>query len=156
MTRISRMNRWTIALSFGTLGLYHILRTTFTTSAIPATGELSHMKKLACLLTLVVLPCTTTTKADELAKGFKNPPDAARSHTFWMWMNGNVTKEGITVDLEAMKGVGIGGVLLFLLEGHLTESVPVYIDQPVYHLTPEWFAMLRHSAAPSRCAWSNR
>ncbi len=31
----------------------------------------------------------------------------------WFWMNGNVTKEGITLDLEAMKSAGIGGIFNF-------------------------------------------
>jgi hypothetical protein len=84
---------------------------------------------------------------DDLAKGFKAPPDAARPQTFWHWMNGNVTKEGITADLEAMKEAGIGGVFQFQVEGKVTESTPVYLDQPVRQLTPEWFAMLRHAAA---------
>ena len=46
--------------------------------------------------------------AERLADRFKSPFDSARPQTFWHWMNGNITKEGITVDLEAMKGAGIG------------------------------------------------
>ena len=42
---------------------------------------------------------------------------------------------------------GIGGVFLFIIEGRVTESVPVYVEKPIRHLTPEWFAMLRHAAA---------
>jgi hypothetical protein len=85
--------------------------------------------------------------AGNLDKGFKNPPESSRPQTFWHWMNGNVTKEGITADLEAMKEAGIGGVMLFIIEGQITESVPVYIDKPVRHLTPEWFSMIRHAAS---------
>ena len=48
-----------------------------------------------------------------LAQGFVDPPDSARPHTWWHWMNGMVTKEGITADLEAMKRVGIGGAEIF-------------------------------------------
>jgi hypothetical protein len=91
--------------------------------------------------------CLAAAGADELADGFGNPPDSARPYTFWHWMNGNVSEEGITADLEAMKDTGIGGVFLFVVEGKVTESVPVYIDKPVRHLTPEWFAMLRHAAS---------
>jgi hypothetical protein len=80
-------------------------------------------------------------------QGFSSPPDPARPQTFWHWMNGNVTKEGITADLEAMKEAGIGGVFLYLIEGgKIAESVPVYVENPIYHLTPEWFAMVRHAA----------
>ncbi|MCL5097500.1 MAG: discoidin domain-containing protein [Candidatus Omnitrophica bacterium] len=90
---------------------------------------------------------TIAVRADELADGFVHPPDSSRPQTFWHWMNGNVSREGITADLEAMKKAGIGGVFLFVIEGQLTESVPVYLDKPVRHLTPEWFAMVRHAAA---------
>jgi hypothetical protein len=51
--------------------------------------------------------------AAPLLDGFRNPPDSARPEVWWHWMNGNVTREGITADLEAMKRVGIGGVQIF-------------------------------------------
>jgi hypothetical protein len=47
-----------------------------------------------------------------LDKGFASPPDSARPWVYWFWLNGNITREGITADLEAMKRVGIGGVLI--------------------------------------------
>ncbi|PYQ18526.1 MAG: hypothetical protein DMF79_14740, partial [Acidobacteria bacterium] len=43
---------------------------------------------------------------DALAQGFKSPPDSAKPRVWWHWLNGNVTKEGITADLEWMKRVG--------------------------------------------------
>ena len=33
---------------------------------------------------------------DELACGFKQPPESARTGIFWFWINGNITREGIT------------------------------------------------------------
>ncbi len=50
--------------------------------------------------------------AAPLAEGFAQPPDSARPWVYWFWCNGNVTKAGITADLEAMQRVGIGGVLM--------------------------------------------
>ena len=44
---------------------------------------------------------------DALRVGFANPPASAHPQTWWHWMNGNVTREGITADLEAMHRVGI-------------------------------------------------
>ena len=35
-----------------------------------------------------------------LERGFRTPPEAAKPRVWWHWMNGNVTKEGITADLE--------------------------------------------------------
>ena len=51
--------------------------------------------------------------ADSLADRFRTPPDDARPQVWWHWMNGNVTKEGITADLEAMAAIGIGGAHIF-------------------------------------------
>lgn len=50
---------------------------------------------------------------EDLEKYFIDAPDSARPWVFYMWMNGNITKEGITLDLEAMKRMGIGGAICF-------------------------------------------
>ena len=47
-----------------------------------------------------------------LKEQFLNPPDEAKPWVYWFWMDGNVTREGITADLEAMDRVGIGGALM--------------------------------------------
>ncbi|MFM7182838.1 MAG: glycosyl hydrolase [Verrucomicrobiales bacterium] len=39
---------------------------------------------------------------------FRNPAPDTRPGCYWYWINDNVTKEGITRDLEAMAKVGIG------------------------------------------------
>jgi len=55
----------------------------------------------------------TLLQAQTLEKSFKSPPDSAKPYTWWHWVNGNVSKKGITKDLEAMKAVGLGGFVLF-------------------------------------------
>src|SRR5690349_5622858 len=45
---------------------------------------------------------------DVLEKDFASPPDATKPRCYWYWMDGNITTNGITKDLEAMKRVGIG------------------------------------------------
>jgi hypothetical protein len=47
-----------------------------------------------------------------IGKAFRSPPNSARPWVYWMWMSSNVTRKGITADLESMKRVGIGGVLI--------------------------------------------
>ena len=55
--------------------------------------------------------------------GFTNP--SARPHTWWHWMNCNVSRADITADLEAMKRAGIGGAQLFHVDvGLPAEPVP--------------------------------
>ena len=49
--------------------------------------------------------------ADSLVAGFMNPPDSARPGVYWYFMDGNLSREGMTRDLEAMKAVGLGHVL---------------------------------------------
>ena len=49
--------------------------------------------------------------ADELATGFLKPPPSARPWVYWFPLDGNISSNGITADLEAMARVGIGGVL---------------------------------------------
>jgi hypothetical protein len=77
---------------------------------------------------------------DDLAPGFLHPPAAAKPHTWWHWMNGNVTKEGITADLEAMKRIGLGGAQIF----NVSESIPA---GPVDYNSPQWRAMVKHAAS---------
>ena len=48
---------------------------------------------------------------------FERPPDSARPWTWWHWINGNLTKEGITADLEAMQRIGLGGAQILTVAG---------------------------------------
>jgi len=80
---------------------------------------------------------------DALERGFKEPPDSAKPRVWWHWMDGNVTKEGITLDLEWMKRVGIGGVQMF----DANIGVAQYVDKRIVFMTPEWKDALHHAAA---------
>src|SRR5579862_4816783 len=89
-------------------------------------------------LVLCLALCFTVSAApipnDPLASGFQSPPPSARPQTWWHWMNGNITKEGITADLEAMQRVGIGGAEIF----NAGEGIPA---GPVKFNSPEWHEM---------------
>ena len=67
----------------------------------------------------------------DLEADFKNPPVSAKPHTWWHWMNGNVTKAGIKADLEAMAAAGVGGVQCFNV-GQMPRG-------PVDYATDEWY-----------------
>lgn len=66
-----------------------------------------------------------------LEDGFRDPPAVARPHTWWHWMNGNVSRAGITADLEAMKAAGLGGAQIF----NPSENIP---EGPVAYNSPQW------------------
>jgi hypothetical protein len=48
-----------------------------------------------------------------LERGFVQPPDVAKPHAYWLWLNGHVDLPSATRELRAMKESGISGVLLF-------------------------------------------
>jgi hypothetical protein len=80
---------------------------------------------------------------DSLARAFANPPDAAKPRTWWHWTQSNVTKDGITKDLEWMKRVGIGGVQL----ADVAAGGGQVVDKKIVFGTPEWLDAVRYAAS---------
>jgi hypothetical protein len=79
-------------------------------------------------------------KLETLQAGFVDPPAAARPWVYWFWLNGNITREGITADLEAMKRVGVGGVLIMEVD----QGAPV--GQAAF-MGEEWRSLFQHAVA---------
>jgi len=50
---------------------------------------------------------------DALKSGFEAPPVGARPRVWWHWMNGNITMDGIKLDLEWMHRIGLAGYQKF-------------------------------------------
>ncbi|MDR1153454.1 MAG: glycoside hydrolase [Bacteroidales bacterium] len=53
-----------------------------------------------------------------LSENFKSPDALYGVDCWWWWLNGNVTKEAITKDLEAMKSRNFFGAMIFDAGGH--------------------------------------
>lgn len=92
---------------------------------------------------ITALSLAAQTSSHTLEDGFKNPPDSAKPRIWWHWMNGNVTKEGITADTEWMKRVGIAGMQMF--DGNL--GTPQFVGKRLVWMTPEWKDAFRHAAS---------
>ncbi|QRQ99844.1 glycosyl hydrolase [Dyadobacter sandarakinus] len=97
------------------------------------------MKKL--LLFACLLPACSFAQKNTLQTSFLTPPDAAKPRVWWHWMNGNITKEGITKDLEWMKRVGIGGFQNF----DASLFTPNVTPRKLVFMTPEWKDAFRHT-----------
>ncbi|VGO19356.1 glycosyl hydrolase [Pontiella sulfatireligans] len=69
-------------------------------------------KLIVYLLFMPVLACQLAA-AQSLDDGFRNVSGEARPQVWWHWIYGNITREGITSDLELMQRLGIGGVTQF-------------------------------------------
>lgn len=102
------------------------------------------MKKALCVVvvSLVLGGCfmgvSAAETAGDLATGFHSPPDSAKPWAYWWWLNGNVTKVGITRDLEEMKRQGINGVVIFQAGGGDT-------PRGAQFLSPEWHELFRYA-----------
>lgn len=76
--------------------------------------------------------------ADSLEAGFKEPPISVRPMMWYTRMNGHITREGTTRDLEAMAQAGIGGFQMF----DVSMSTP---PGEVPYNSPQWHGILRHT-----------
>jgi hypothetical protein len=93
----------------------------------------------ACFLSINSFSQENSSKGiEELAKKFNEPEQSAKPWVYWMWMNGNISAEGITNDLQAMHDVGIGGVMMF--------NIGMNPEGKIHYRTKEWMDMVRHAA----------
>ena len=94
------------------------------------------MKTIAFLLLTIGASAqvVATKQVDPLLNGFVRPPQSARPRVWWHWMNGNISKEGIKLDLEWMHGVGVAGFQNF----DAALATPQVVDHRLAYMTPEW------------------
>ncbi len=81
---------------------------------------------------------------DTLRAGWENPPRSARLRAYWWWLNGNVTSNAITRDLEEMKAKGFGGALICDADGSSQDGNVRAKHGPTF-FSPEWRALYRHT-----------
>ncbi len=98
--------------------------------------------RIPCLLAAIILTiaaCASGPSSD-LERGFVRPPDSARPWVYWFWLAGNINREAITADLEAMKRVGIGGVLILEVD----QGAP---HGPIQYASREWHDLFQFTLA---------
>ena len=96
------------------------------------------MKHFLLFITLTLIALShSSAQTDKLRENFLRPPESARPWVYWVWMDGNISREGITADLESMKEAGIGGVIIM--------EVSVGIPRgPIGFMSTEWRALFKH------------
>lgn len=97
----------------------------------------------AALLLLLCANLANGADALDPAKDFQQPPPAARPWVYWFVLDGNLTKEGITADFEAMARVGIGGVLYM----EVAQGTPV---GKASFAGPLWMEMFSHACKEAK------
>ncbi len=78
------------------------------------------------------------------AEHFKEPGREAGVHVWWHWLDGAITREGITKDLEAMKAQGV--VQATILNVGLFEGRDFGVPRVAF-ASPEWFSIYRWALA---------
>lgn len=84
---------------------------------------------------------------------FLHPPNDAKPGVWWHWMGSNVSREGITRDLEAFKEGGIAAATIFGMAdvctpwaGHIENSP----SDGLLAFTDPWWKLVRHAAAEGK------
>ncbi|MFV1967799.1 MAG: glycosyl hydrolase, partial [Pirellulaceae bacterium] len=105
--------------------------------------------KSYCLVPLLVflfaVPLDAIVADEQLASssawesGFRQPPEATKPWCYWYWISDNISKEGITKDLESMAEVGIGEAFI----GNIfLEDIPA---GDIKVLSAPWWKLVEHA-----------
>lgn len=95
--------------------------------------------RIITVVCLMLMGSNFSFAGDTLRTGFENPPASAKARTWWHWMNGNVSRSGISADLEAMKQVGIQEAQIFNVNLNFPQGSATY-------LSPEWLDLFKFAA----------
>lgn len=86
----------------------------------------------------LMMGCATTDKRET---EFVTPPSSVQTGTYWYWIDGNVTKEGVEKDLEAMKAAGINRAFMANIGG--TGTGDPNAQYRVEFMSDEWWDITR-------------
>jgi len=96
------------------------------------------------LLMAIVVGLGATPAAGWIDRAFENPPLEARVRAYWWWLNGNVTKEAVTRDLEEMAAKGFGGALICDAGGAEQDGNDQVPHGPDF-FSPAWRELYQHA-----------
>lgn len=108
-------------------------------------GTMKNRYTLPTLL-IILLICFGCSRSDDLSEidfeqivsGFQSPTDENTLWCYWYWIGDDISKEGITKDLEAMKKAGIGAAFI----GNIN---PDEVDGKVPILSEAWWDHMVHA-----------
>ncbi|MCK5457520.1 MAG: hypothetical protein KAI45_10380, partial [Melioribacteraceae bacterium] len=95
------------------------------------------------LISLITISCDESDKElnldiKKIETGFVTPHDSNTLWCYWYWINDDISKDGITKDLEAMKEAGIGAAFI----GNIN---PPEVDGRVPILSEKWWDCMVHA-----------
>jgi hypothetical protein len=100
--------------------------------------RLSILLAISMLFALCTRPVQVSQAVyDQVQEGFTTPADTNKPWCYYYWIGDDISKEGITKDLEAMKEFGLGAVLI----GNIN---PDEVDGPVPLFSEAWWDAMVH------------
>ena len=91
---------------------------------------------------LALLAVSQAAGAQGLYEQFADPPQEARPRVWWHWMDGNVSIDGITKDIDWMERAGIGGFHQFDAGGIGMRPI---VDETMPYQSPQWQVAIRYA-----------
>lgn len=110
---------------------------------IKSTSDLTKRLTILALLVCTLSAFNPPKKYNTIQSGFVNPKDDNTIWCYWYWINDDISKDGITKDLEAMKKAGIGGALI----GNIN---PARKDGKVPMLSEAWWSHMVHAVVEGK------
>ncbi len=78
-----------------------------------------------------------------IKSGFVTPADTNKVWCYWYWLNDDISKEGVTKDLESMKEAGIGGAFIGNINpAEVNGKIPLFSDQ--------WWEIMVHAVTEGK------
>ncbi|GAB1449995.1 hypothetical protein MASR2M47_00510 [Draconibacterium sp.] len=88
-------------------------------------------------------PTLSEAEFKQIQTNFKTPAAENTVWCYWYWINDDISKDGITKDLEAMKKAGIGTAFI----GNIN---PAGVDGKVPMLSEEWWSHMVHAVTEGK------
>ncbi|MBN1845869.1 MAG: discoidin domain-containing protein [Sedimentisphaerales bacterium] len=107
-------------------------------------GRLAFRLTVVWMLFCLALTARAAEPDNSLDQGFVHPPRSAGVRCFWWWLNGNVTEEAISRDLEAMHAKGFSGALIFDAGGAEQRGNRQVPAGPLF-ASPPWRKLFAHA-----------
>ena len=105
------------------------------------------------LLSFMLAAAVTGAGAQNLESLFDTPPQRRGANAWWHWQGANVTKYGITRDLEAMKDAGLSGATIFNIQDvgwSCEERMSTPLCPGMEYMSAKWWEMVKFAVAEAK------
>jgi len=109
----------------------------------------TRISKVFCCLALFIQGALMANCQQLTENSFQQPPSVYGIRCWWWWLNGNVTKQSITRDLEAMKEKGFSGASIVDAGGQDQRGNGNVPEGPLFG-SPAWQELFRHAVKEAK------